>query len=134
MPLCVAAGCKTAQSDETLVRIDAPEVATRIAGKSSAGTILVDSRPREQFLDGHIPGAVNLRLEDVAAGRTSGLERFSTIIVYGENPGSTTAPALAKRLTSLGYSGVRLFEGGVDAWRRAGQPLNHSSDTPLLNH
>lgn len=129
--LLVLAACSTPPSDETLVRMDAAAVADRLAGKSAADTILLDSRSQADYEAGHLPTAVNRRLEDVAAGRTTGLRRYSTIIVYGQNPASATAPALAKRLVSLGFSGVRLYEGGVDAWRSAGLPLERTDPEPL---
>lgn len=129
--LGTVSACSPATSDETIVRIDAETVTDRLSGKSAANTILLDSRSLEEFDAGHLPTAVNLRLEDLASGRTTGLSRYSTIIVYGQNPGSATATALAKRLISLGYGGVRLFEGGVDAWRSAGLPLERTDPSPL---
>lgn len=127
----LAGGCSPATSDETIVRIDATTVTDRLSGKRAADTILLDSRSQADFDAGHLPTAVNMRIEDLSSGRTTGLQRYSTIIVYGQNPGSATAMALAKRLVSLGYSGVRLYEGGVDAWRSAGLPLERTDPDPL---
>ncbi len=121
MSLCT--GCSQTTSDRTLTRIDAPSVADRLRGSNAERTLIMDTRPAEAYRAGHIPSAINLRLEDLAAGRSAGIDRYPFVIVYGENPASATATAMTKRLQSLGYSGVRLFEGGMDAWRRAGLPI-----------
>lgn len=123
------AGCTKAISDESLTRTAAVDVADRLSRKTGS-TILVDARPKAQYDAGHLPSAVNVRLEDVAAGRIAGLEQYPTIIVYGQNPGSASAVGLAKRLLSMGYDGVRFFEGGVDEWRAAGRPLVRTDPAP----
>lgn len=124
MALAVACGaCSTSISDESLTRIDADAVSARLAGEAAGRTLVVDSRPATVYRAGHIPSSVNLRLEDVARGRTHGLADYPMIVVYGQNPSSATAIALAKRLTTLGYRGVRLYAGGYDAWVRAGLPI-----------
>ncbi len=121
--LFVGSGCSQTTSDRTLSRIEAPAVADRLRGSNAERTLIIDTRPAAAYQAGHIPSAVNLRLEDIAAGRAAGIDRYPVIIVYGENPASATATAMTKRLQSLGYTGARLFEGGMDAWRRGGLPV-----------
>lgn len=121
--LLTVGGCSQTTSDRTLTRIEAGAVADRLSGSNAERTLIIDTRTADAYRVGHIPAAVNLRLEDLAAGRSAGIDRYPVVIVYGENPGSATATAMCKRLQSLGYSGVRLFEGGMDAWRRAGLPI-----------
>ncbi|RMH23965.1 MAG: hypothetical protein D6693_10490 [Planctomycetota bacterium] len=121
--ILAAGGCAASSSDETLTRIDDSQVMGRLTGGSAGRTLVIDARPADAYRAGHIPSAVNLRLEDVARGRTSGLENYPVIIVYGDNPASSVAVAMVKRLRSLGHRDVRLFEGGFDGWRRAGRPV-----------
>jgi len=126
--VALSAACSNATNDATLTRIKASDMLDRLQGRDSGRTLILDSRPPEQYRAGHIPSAVNLRLEDLATGRTSGLDQYSSIVVYGQNPASATAVAMAKRLVSMGYRDVRLFDGGYDAWLRSGQPA--STTTP----
>jgi len=122
-------GCKTDLNDSAIKPIVAADIASQLAGKRTSSTILLDARRRDQYDAGHIPSAANLRLEDVAAGRTRGLAGYSTIIVYGQHPGSASAIGLAKRLMAMGYEGVQLYRGGVDEWTAQGRRLVKSKPT-----
>ncbi|MEM7754183.1 MAG: rhodanese-like domain-containing protein [Planctomycetota bacterium] len=86
---------------------------------------LVDPRRRVQFDAGHLPNAENLFLTDAppGGGRDPRIDANKHIVVYGDNPGSTPAEAMTKRLISLRYKGVRWFKGGVASWAEAGLPL-----------
>ena len=89
--------------------------------------MIVDSRNATQFAAGHIPGAVNVRLPDLRKERWEAeLRRKNTIIVYGQNPGSASAIAMAKLLMEMGMKDVRLYERGFDEWRDAGLTIARS--------
>lgn len=121
-----AAGCKASitQKDIERNRIGVGDVSARTRGNAAAETLVVDARSSAEFEAGHIPGARNMRLPDVPEeGRDPALERYKMIIVYGEDPGSATANALAKRLMGAGYKHVRFFGGGMQSWRAAGLPV-----------
>ncbi len=87
--------------------------------------LLLDSRAAQRYRDGHIPGARNMLTADVnpTLGRDPAIDAYDRIVVYADNPGSASAKALAKLLMSLRYDGVRLFPGGLRAWKRAGLPV-----------
>ena len=92
------------------------------AAEHPSKLVIVDPRPESDYAAGHIPGAVNLRLPDVGEDmrRPPVLAGRKTIVVYGEDPGSAVAKGMAKKLISLRYKGVRMFAGGIKAWRGAG--------------
>ena len=103
------------------------EVRSLTTGKEASKTLLVDTRLPSKFDAGHIPGSRNLQLADAKA-RTGEvlnpeLDRYKTLIVYGEDPGSPSAKAMTMRLMVLQHSGVRIFEGGIAEWLRAGLPV-----------
>lgn len=126
--LCLGAGgCANSTSDETLVHIETMPLSERVQSSSADRMALIDTRPQQDFIAGHLPGAINLRIEDFSRGRLPMLDRYSRIVVYGQNPASVTARALAKRLHTLGYDRVRVYDGGVDAWRAAGLPIERGS-------
>lgn len=97
--------------------------------------LFIDARNPERFSAGHIPGARNLRTPDVDLryGTDPALERYKNLIVYGENPGTATVNAMAKRLIEVGYNGfvkkrVKVFPGGWQEWEITGLPIE--SDEP----
>ena len=90
--------------------------------------LFIDPRPAKEFRVGHIPGARNLTLANVKLGSKPDprIERFSTLVVYGDNPASATARGLSKRLIEVGYNGVKFFAGGLEEWRERNYPVEES--------
>jgi rhodanese-related sulfurtransferase len=122
--LAAATGCTTQISDE-VVPVAAPSEAVRSAQRASV--VFVDTRSPEQFAQGRLPGAVNLRFTDLPQPQRRRnqatdprLQRAARIIVYGQNPGDVAARALAKRLIALGYENVAWLEAGIEGWRSIG--------------
>lgn len=86
---------------------------------NGAGPILVDVREKDEWLEGHIPGArwisrgfLEQRIEDQVP------ERSSEIVLYCA--GGTRSALAARALSELGYSNVTSMAGGFTAWKRAG--------------
>lgn len=98
-----------------------------VGGKDADKTLLVDTRLSEKFDVGHIPGARNLQSSDARAktgkALNPALAKYKTLIIYGENPASTSARAMTQRLMVLEHDGVLLFDGGWGEWMRAGLPV-----------
>lgn len=116
----LGSGCSSSVSDRSVRRID-PPAATR--AHADQRTVFVDVRTPEEFANGRIPGAVNLRLTDIQddSRPVPALRDARRIVVYGQNPGSAVGVAMTKRLMTSGqYGSVEFFEGGLDAWRAAG--------------
>lgn len=92
----------------------------------AAGALLVDARHAEEYLAGHLPGAVSLPVgasdDAIAAFRqTQPPERM--LITYCNGYDCQDSYNLALRLIAAGYSHVRVFEGGLPQWRDAGNDL-----------
>ncbi len=90
--------------------------------RESADLLLIDPRNPRDFAAERIPGAQNLRLSDVPSDArvVPSLDRFGTIVVYGNNPASASAKAMTKRLITVGYGSVRFFPGGLEEWKALG--------------
>ncbi|MFZ0320539.1 MAG: rhodanese-like domain-containing protein [Candidatus Sulfotelmatobacter sp.] len=89
----------------------------------SEGGLALDVRPGEDFTAGHVPGSVNIALSGQFAswaGALLGLDARPVLIA-----GSEDAVAEARmRLARIGLEDARGYlEGGIDAWRRDGFPL-----------
>ena len=94
--------------------------------------VLIDARPPTEYSRSHIPRAISVDLADLDGRRVNDprFAPFETRVVYGRDPGSAIARAVAKRLLALGYEGVRLYQPGIEGWARAGLPLESDEPTP----
>ena len=83
--------------------------------------ILVDVRSPGEFAEGHIPGAINIPVDEVGS-------RVSELEAYRDGPvtlvcrsGGRSAKA-AKELSGMGFTTVNV-EGGTLAWIAAEKPV-----------
>ena len=116
-------------SDRDLLLVD-PGGAQKLVGEhkvwfglggSGRGT-WVDPRTESDFRAGHIPGAINLPFQDLAAERDR-LSGYDVLVVYGDGYHDPKAEGMSKRLIELGFKDVRTLRGGLRAWTAAGNPL-----------
>jgi len=92
---------------------------------------LLDVREEDPFAQAHPLWAANLPLSRIELDAWRRIPRRDTLIVlYGEHDGIDLAPLAAGRLAALGYTRVRLLEGGLDGWRRAGGELFRDVNVP----
>ncbi|MFN7375639.1 MAG: rhodanese-like domain-containing protein [bacterium] len=97
----------------------------RAVDEPSRGILLVDTRSRAEWEADRIPGSTNLTLTQITGRegeRDPRLARFSGMIVYGQDPSSSTARAMTKKLITTGYSDVQFFPGGMFEWTNAKLP------------
>lgn len=88
--------------------------------RSGAVTIL-DVRPHEEYLAGHIPGALSVPLEEVGELLTH-LPPEAEIVAYCRGPYCVLAPQAVALLRSHGHPARRLADGFPE-WRLAGLPI-----------
>ena len=90
------------------------------------GAVAIDARIPELFREGHLPGAVSLPLGEADAALPElrrNIPAETILIVYCSGYGCPDSFDLALRLIEEGYREVRVFEGGLPAWRDAGLPV-----------
>ncbi|OBB91669.1 sulfurtransferase [Mycobacterium sp. 852002-40037_SCH5390672] len=130
------------------VLITAAELADIIAAGAPVTILDVrwrvdDPDGRAAYLDGHIPGAVYVSLDDdlsdhavsgrgrhplpsgralEAAARNWGIRQDALVVVYDDWNRAGSARAWWV-LTAAGIDNVRILDGGLAAWRSAGQRL-----------
>src|SRR5262249_6119574 len=87
------------------------------------GQVLVlDVRPEAEYAAGHIPGAVSVPHDQLAA-RLAELPEKADIIAYRPGRYCVFAPDAVRLLRSRGFS-ARPLEGGLPDWRLAGLPVS----------
>ncbi len=109
--------------------------------------VVVALMPESDFVDGHIPGAVQvdraeLAITDTAAPTIAaweadvealltdlGITRDTMVVVYDD--GSHDAARLWWVLTQLSHPQVSVLDGGLDAWSAIGEPLETGPVTPV---
>jgi rhodanese-related sulfurtransferase len=83
---------------------------------------LVDVREEAPFAEGHPLFAANIPLSKLELEVLSRIPRRDTAITLYDNGEGLVQPALS-RLVELGYSDVKVLEGGLQGWRDAGGEL-----------
>lgn len=81
---------------------------------------VLDVRPPEEFESGHIPGAINIPLDELDK-HLSQLPKDQEIVAYCRGPFCLLAFDAVARLRELGYDARRL-EDGYPEWKQAGLP------------
>ncbi len=129
--LCGMGGCKGNLSDKKIEFIDlnrAMELYDEGLSDDEA-VLFIDVRKHSRFDAGHIKGARNIRVNEIDLRYDADPEllKYDNLVVYGENPGSASARAMAKRMIEGGYNTmlkdrVRLFLGGWIVWESTGLP------------
>ncbi|MCU7550490.1 metalloregulator ArsR/SmtB family transcription factor [Chitinophagaceae bacterium LB-8] len=103
----------------SLEAISFDELMTRM---KSGKTILLDVRPEVEFNSGHIPGAVNIPIEQFL-DRTEKLSKSKQYIVYCRGPFCVFADEAVQILSQEGFKAKRLQEGFPD-WKANGLPVS----------
>lgn len=80
---------------------------------------LIDARSREEFAQGHVPGAINVPIADLTDFARNRLtpSRGPIVTMCGSSGRGEQAAGV---LTAHGVPNVRILQGGLKAWREAG--------------
>jgi rhodanese-related sulfurtransferase len=100
------------------VETDVSDVHTALES-GDPGFVLLDSRSREAWDAGHVPGAVHLPGREIAARAPAELDRSVPVVTYCWGPGCNGATRAGLALALLGYR-VREMIGGFEYWAREG--------------
>lgn len=122
------AGVITAKAKNDVVsgKLEIEEVARAKQIFDSGNVLFVDARTRENYDDGHIPGAVSLPVAqfdehiDAFLGQHD-IER--SIVTYCSGRTCEDSHNLAQLLIDFGYIDVRVFIDGYPGWEAEGFPV-----------
>lgn len=110
------------------LRLDGLEPVSRdeLRRKMKARTVtLIDVRPCEEFAAGHIPGAVNIPLKDLAR-RLRELPKKAEVVAYCRGPFCLMSFEAVNLLRQCGLTARRL-EDGYPEWKLEGLPVESSA-------
>ena len=120
------------------------ELADVLDSEAAKRPLLLDLRPPDAYVAGHIPGAVHLDLWGISLIDTDpaplkafmwmiehvlvvhGVEASTPVVVYDDQSGIRAARAFWF-LEYFGHPSVRLLDGGFTAWIGAGLPVSRDA-------
>ena len=106
-------------------KVDAATLRTWLADEEA---LLIDIREPDEYVREHIPES---RLVSLSAFNTSDFaHEHEKIGVFHCQSGTRTAQAAAQLLSS-GFRDVYQLEGGLQAWKQAGLPMNVNRRAPI---
>lgn len=79
---------------------------------------LLDVRPEEEYIGGHLPGALNIPLRELAS-RLTELPKDTEIVAYCRGPHCILSVEAVEYLRRQGYR-IRRFDEGYPEWVAAG--------------
>jgi len=100
---------KTISKDELWSRVQSNDV------------VVIDVRPVEEFINGHIPGAISIPLAELK-DRLNEIPNEQEIVAYCRGPYCVLSPEAIKILKDEGYEALRLEES-LPEWKSAGLPV-----------
>ena len=113
--LLLANGCTTEPAAVTDV---SPEAFLAMPAGSA---LVLDVRTDAEFSSGHVPGALHISHDALAARLDElGADKRRPVVVYCES--GKRAGMAAEVLLDAGFEDVRHLEGDMRAWRESGRP------------
>ena len=93
----------------------------RVQDLASRGVPVVDVLPREDYRSSHLPGALNLPVDELDR-RAGELDRSRPVVVYCNDTVCDMSPRAAWRLEALGFGEVYDYAAGKMDWISADLP------------
>ncbi len=108
--------------------IDAHQLKTWLTGEKKV--VLVDARMHEEYLQAHIPGAINIPAENMEKSKAKLPKDKSTpIIFYCRGLGCTLSRMAAGSAFEMGYTHLLIYQAGMPDWLLQGNPVQ-KGDSP----
>ncbi|MBW2490249.1 MAG: rhodanese-like domain-containing protein [Deltaproteobacteria bacterium] len=114
------------KNDIALNDLEIGDVALAKKLYDSQNFVFVDARPRDDYDEGHIKGAVSLPVGQFDEKIEAFLEQYSpekAIVTYCSGRTCEDSHKLAQLLMELGYMEINVFIDGFPGWEAEGYPI-----------
>ena len=90
----------------------------------AGGVVVYDIRTEGEYLDGHIPGAINIFPQNIRSiAQHLPRNKRQPIVFYCRGVGCTLSRVAAMEAYKLGHEDIRIFTGGIPAWASSGYTI-----------
>jgi phage shock protein E len=120
--LALAAAASYA-ADPALQPVSQQALLERVDGKDAP--YVLDVRTTEEFVAGHVPGAVNIP-HDQLASRLAEVPKDRDVVLYCRS--GRRAALAGEVLAQAGYTRLEHLEGDITAWTQQGRPMEKPLD------
>ena len=108
-----------AEAKKHVTEISPQDAAAKL---SSGDAIVVDVRDKEEWDEGHIPGATHMSRGTIELDIEEKVPERNAMVICHCGGGGRSALA-AESLQKMGYKNVRNMSGGFKAWKAASLPM-----------
>lgn len=108
---------------DSLTPVGRDELMARV---KEGGAMVIDVRPAEEYQAGHIPGAVNIPVDELPQ-RLESLPHGQEIVAYCRGPYCMLAFDAVAQLREAGYPARRL-EDGFPEWKAENRPVDSGKE------
>jgi rhodanese-related sulfurtransferase len=94
-------------------------------------TFFIDTRSKEAYEQGHIPGAISLPAHHIEEYLSEFYIQYTPdmeFITYCDGAECDSSVIVANTLKTMGYEHVLIFFGGWNEWSRAGCPIDGNEE------
>jgi rhodanese-related sulfurtransferase len=111
-----------------VTRIDATALKALLQ-KGGDSFVLIDSRPAGRYVQGHLPGAISIPLNELEkdAARLLPADLNKTLVFYCGGLSCMLSPKSATIAVKLGFKDVRMFPEGEPGWKK----LDYATESSL---
>jgi rhodanese-related sulfurtransferase len=93
---------------------------------SDGSAIILDARPHQEFVNGHIPNAKNPGVPPAkavaAVEQLVGGDKSKALVLYCNGPFCEASRRMSAQLLDAGFTNVRRYQLGMPIWRALGGP------------
>ncbi len=115
----------TALATDPLTTAVAPDALLGRLDDGEKAPYVLDVRTAEEFVSGHVPGAVNIPYDQVAS-RLAEVPKDRDVVLYCRS--GRRAQLAAEVLADKGYSRLQHLQGDMPAWAAQGGPVEKPRD------
>jgi rhodanese-related sulfurtransferase len=108
-----------ADAKKNVIEVSPQEAAAKL---ETGEATVVDVREKEEWDEGHIPGAVHMSRGTIELDVEERIPDPNAMIICHCGGGGRSALA-AETLQKMGYTNVRSMAGGFKAWKATGLPM-----------
>jgi len=107
-----------AEAKKNITEISPQDAAAKL---NSGDAVVVDVRDKDEWDEGHIPGAMHMSRGTIELEIEEKVPEPNAMVICHCGGGGRSALA-AESLQKMGYKNVRSLAGGLKAWKAAGLP------------